>query len=184
MLRIEVEGDTLKDLIEKTAAVLGVPFKLNQTVTLDAPATPATEILAAARAVDEAPIVQHEQEKAVAAKGRGRPKKSDIAAPAGALSSVPAVQAQVTDNSASAPAGSTPTAEDAQATAAVNEAAAVVLSYDEFKAAMQDVQAAKPDNIRHVVAALNDAGYQKLRDVKPEHYAEIIVKARTYADAA
>lgn len=127
----------------------------------------ATEILANARAVDEAPIVQ--------SRGRGRPKKTE------------AVQAQVTaveNNSASAPAESTPAAEGAKVAAAdatvtkSEPSAAVVLSFDEFKAALQDVQAAAPDNLRHVVAILNEFGYQKVKEVSPEHYGEIVVKAR------
>ena len=119
-------------------------------------------------------------------KTRGRPKKTQDA-PAGALveeSVVPADQAQVSINSASAPAVLSPAAEGAQEAAVETVAPQAVstpsLTFEQFKAVLQEVQAAAPENLGHVIAVLHEFGYQKVKEVEPEHFDAIADKAREF----
>ncbi len=127
-------------------------------------------------------IVEEFQNATTAApetKKRGRPKKSET--PAGGPK--PADQAQVSDNSASAPAASTPTAEDAtevaqEPTSPPTEAPAP-LSLEQFKAALNELAIGNGGkNLVLVTKALNEYGYGRVKDAKPEHFALIVEKAK------
>jgi hypothetical protein len=50
------------------------------------------------------------------------------------------------------------------------------ITFEEFKARMNAVLGANGDNLRHITAILNEHGYAKIKEVKPEDYAKILAK--------
>lgn len=110
---------------------------------------------------------------------RGRPRKDKHTPPA---AETPAPQAQVGDNSASVPAAlDTSTAEGAPATSAAQAAPVDPVSFDQMKAALQsllDSKLGSADGMAAATRILNDLGYGKVREVKPEHFATVVERVK------
>ena len=161
MLVLHIEAASVNELVEKSLHALHVT--LSSASAVPVPPSDVTNI-------------------ADAAKKRGRPAKTET--PAGAsVPAVPASQAQV-ENSASAPAGSSPAEGVPPAGpapgSAPGAAAAGVRTLEEARAALHSVtvrvegDANDSAGLKRASEILTVLGYRKISDVKAEDYGKLI----------
>jgi len=190
MIRLEIDATDLNDLRSKAmkALLLYENPATEPKPTPERPERPGPEAEvvqpAPARATETATSAEAPA-PAPAKPGRGRPRGSGKnATPAseanhGAASAVTVSEPQAAvGNTASAPAVSEPPA--------VEGAAVAAPTFDQMKAALQsllDSKLGSADGMAAATKILNDLGYGKVREVKPEHFAAVVaaVNARLAA---
>lgn len=194
-IEIKIAADTVFDAQHQMRALLGGDnvsqmeirnrafYEAEREAGVRAPATGRTEPQAEAQVtVENTEAAQSPlPEPAPGPRKRGRRPKNHPAAAAAdpkgpdSADSQPAVER----NTGSAETGSTPSPETSPAAdveGAPTPPAPAAVTPEAFRAKLQETSSAVQNGYAHVCAALEEAGYSKVRDVKPEHYAEIMAK--------
>ncbi len=138
-----------------------------------APAAPAAPSVLSSP-TEEAPAKKPRRSRRTKAEMIAARRAAESEAPAGAPE-MPATQEAVVENTFSAPADAPPCAAEGVSSSDGAEAEAPTLSPDDFKAKMQEFGQTE-NGLVHVIAALNAAGYERIREVPPEQYRDVLAK--------